>query len=55
MAQKGMRRVNGEGSTMRNFIDCRLTTVTVIKSRRLIWAEHVAKWKKVGVLSKFNI
>ena len=27
--------------------------VRVFKSRTLRWAGHVAKWKKVGVLSEF--
>ena len=35
-----------EGSTMRNFMYCSPNTVKVIKSRRLRWAEHVAKMEE---------
>ena len=43
-----------EGSTMRNFIVCTVhLIVTVIKSRRLRWAGHVARMEEGRVLSKF--
>ena len=39
-----MRMGSREGSTMRNFIVC--TVHLVIKSRRLRWAEHVARMEE---------
>ena len=41
LGPRGMRMGSGEGSTMRNFIVC-----TVIKSRRLRWAGHVARMEE---------
>ena len=39
--------VNGEGSTIRNFIVCTVhLIVRVIESRRLRWAGHVARRKE---------
>ena len=38
MDPRGIRMGSGKGSTMRNFIVC-----TMIKSRRLRWAGHVAR------------
>ena len=48
MGPRGMRMGSGEGSTMRNFIVCTvyLIRVRVIKSRRLRWAEHVARMEE---------
>ena len=41
MGPSGMRMRSGEGSTMRNFTVC-----TVVKSRRLRWAGHVARMEE---------
>ena len=37
---------SGEDSTMRNFIDCTINIVRVIKYRRLRWAGHVARMEE---------
>ena len=45
---------SGEGSTMKNFIVCTVhLIVRVIKSRRLRWADHVARMEDGR--SSFNI
>ena len=47
MDPRGMRMGSGEGSTMRNFVVCTVhLIVRVIKSRRLRWAEHVARMEE---------
>ena len=40
-----MRLGYGEGSTIRNFVDC-TNTVRVIKSRSIIWTRNVARMEK---------
>ena len=46
MGPRGMRMGSGEGSTMRNLIVCSPNIVRMIKSRRLRWAEHVARMEE---------
>ena len=48
LGTRGMKMGSGEVSTMRNFIVCtvHLVIVSVIKSRRLRWAGHVARMEE---------
>ena len=47
MGPGGMRMGSEEGSTMRNFIVCTVhLIVRVIKSRRLRWAENIARMEE---------
>ena len=47
MVPRGIRMMNGEGSTVRNVIVCTVhLIVRLIKSRKLRWAGNVARMEK---------
>ena len=46
MGPRGMRMEIGEGLTMRNVKVCTVHLVRMIKSRRLRWADHVARMEE---------
>ena len=43
----------GMEKALLNNLYCSPNVVRIIKSRRLTWAGHVARWEKMGILSKF--